>query len=290
MTTQSFDPERYKTGQQKEWDQVAEAWRKWWSTFEGGAQQVSKRLADLAGVKAGDRVLDISTGIGEPAATVAAIVGANGSVVATDHSPGMLAVAKQRLADLSIKNVELVQADTETMDLPENEFDAIVCRWGLMFLPDLGEALQRVLRSLKPGGKFATAVWSTPDKVSFAALPFGVAQQVLQPPPPPPPPDAPNMFKLGAPNAMETAFSAAGFASVEVETLTLQLQWSSAGDYRTFMTEIAPPIRALVADREPAVQDAFWEAILAAAKRTEQPDGSVLLPGDTILATGTKKA
>ena len=289
MSTQSFDGTRYKAGQQQEWDAVAEAWRKWWAFFEQGAQQVSDRLAVLAGIQPGQHVLDISTGIGEPAATLAPLVGAGGSIVATDQSPGMLAVAQARLADLGVDNVRLVQADTEALDFDEAEFDGIVCRWGLMFLPDLATSLQRVRRSLKPGGKFATAVWSTPDKVAFAALPFGVAQRVLEPPPPPPPPDAPNLFKLGAPGMIEAAMTAAGFADVTSEVRTLDFDVRSPEDYRDFMRDIAPPIRALVASRPPEVQEAFWSAILDAARSFTRPDGSLIMPSDTILVAGTRK-
>ena len=63
MTTQQFDPSKYKEGQRQDWDSVAEAWKKWWSFFERNMQQVSTKLCDMAGIELGDRVLDISTGM-----------------------------------------------------------------------------------------------------------------------------------------------------------------------------------------------------------------------------------
>ena len=173
MSTPQFDPQLYKVGQRQQWDAVAAAWKKWWAFFERSAQQVSDRLVDLAGVQHGQRVLDISTGIGEPAVTAAQRVGVEGHVVATDQSPGMLAVARERIAEQGIVNIQLVEADTEALDLPQESFDTIVCRWGLMFLQDLDEALRRIHRALKTGGKFATTVWATADKVPFASLSFG---------------------------------------------------------------------------------------------------------------------
>ena len=167
-------------------------------------QQVSTKLCDVAGIKPGDRVLDISTGIGEPAVTAARLVGPDGSVYATDQSPAMLRVARERVSELGLTKIEFVEADAEALELPEAEFDAAVCRWGLMFLPSPQDALRRIHRSLKPGAKFATSVWSTPDNVPFISLPMGIAQKVLQPPPPPPPQDAPNLFTLGAPGLIES--------------------------------------------------------------------------------------
>ena len=144
MTTQQFDPSKYKEGQRQDWDSVAEAWKKWWPYFERNMQQVSTKLCDVTGIKPGDRVLDISTGIGEPAITAAGLVGPEGSVYATDQSPAMLRVARERVSELGLTKIELVEADAEALELPEAEFDAAVCRWGLMFLPSPQDALRRI--------------------------------------------------------------------------------------------------------------------------------------------------
>ena len=288
MTTQQFDPSKYKEGQRQEWDSVAEAWKKWWPFSERNAQQLSTKLCDMAGIKLGDRVLDISTGIGEPAVTVAGLIGSQGSVYATDQSPAMLRVARERVSELGLNNIEFVEADTEALELPEAEFDAAVCRWGLMFLPNPHEALRKIHGSLKPGAKFATSVWSTPDKVPFISLPMGIAQKVLQPPPPPPPPDAPSLFKLGAPGLIESILEQSGFRDVAASVMTLTFESSSTEEYRGFLQDIAPPIRALISNRRPEEQEAYWKAFVEGVKGYASPDGSVKLPGDTIIVIGTK--
>ena len=94
MTT--LDSEQYKEAERQSWDSVANNWQKWWKTIERGAEKVSRRLIELAEVKPGSRVLDSATGIGEPAITAANRVGSNGHVLATDISPQMLSVAKQK--------------------------------------------------------------------------------------------------------------------------------------------------------------------------------------------------
>ena len=76
---------------------------------------------ELAGAQPGHRVLDVATGVGEPAVTSARMIGPNGYVVAVDQSPGMLAVAQERVAELGLRNVELVHVDSEVMSFPPAE-------------------------------------------------------------------------------------------------------------------------------------------------------------------------
>src|SRR5262249_2221359 len=93
-----------KQEQRLSWDESAAGRKKWWPNFEQAAQGVNARLVELARLKAGDRVLDIATGNGEPAVTAARMVGAGGWVVAVDQSPGMLAIGRERAAALGLRN------------------------------------------------------------------------------------------------------------------------------------------------------------------------------------------
>ena len=109
----------------QEWNSVAPAWQKWWKTIERGTEGVSRRLVELVEIKPGSRVLDIATGIGEPALTAANQVGKSGHVLATDISPQMLSFAKQRAISLGLQDViEFKEGDAETIDLPPSTFDA----------------------------------------------------------------------------------------------------------------------------------------------------------------------
>ena len=121
-------------------------------------KKISRRLIDLGEIKPGSRVLDIATGIGEPAITAANKVGSGGHVLPTDISPLMLSVAKQRAISLGLQNIiEFKEGDIETIDLPSSAFDAVLCRWGLMFLPDLKAGLSNIHQSLVEGGHLAAA-------------------------------------------------------------------------------------------------------------------------------------
>src|SRR5260370_12773668 len=157
MSDQNPDELKIKSQQKAAWDDGAEGWKRWWPTFERSAQLVNDRLVELAGVRAGNRVLDIATGSGEPALTCARAVGQSGPVVAVDMSPGMLAIARERIDAARLTNVDLVESDAESLSLDPNSFDAALCRWGLMFMPDLDGVVCAMHRALKPSGRFATA-------------------------------------------------------------------------------------------------------------------------------------
>ena len=145
---------------------VAEGWQKWWKTFEQHAKTVNERLVELAEIKQGDKVLDIATGIGEPAITAARKVGINGHVLATDISPQMLKIAKQRSISFGLQDiVEFKEIDAERIDidlqslLQLSSFNAVLCRWVLMFVPNLiTSTLTNIHKLLSSGGKVATAV------------------------------------------------------------------------------------------------------------------------------------
>jgi ubiquinone/menaquinone biosynthesis C-methylase UbiE len=122
----------------------------------------------------GSKVLDIATGIGEPAITAANQVG-NSGYVATDVSPQMLSLAKQRAVSLGLRDViKFKEGDVETIDLPSSTFDAVLCRWGLMFLPDLKAGLTNIYRSLIEGGQFAAAVWASPVQDTLIATTMNI--------------------------------------------------------------------------------------------------------------------
>jgi len=133
---------------------------------------VSEQLIESAGISHGQTVLDVATGIGEPALTIAKIVGQDGKVVGVDLSPEMLEVAKEEAASQGLTNVVDFQVvkDENLSLFSDNTFDSVVCRNGLMLMPDPVMALKAFLRVLKPLGKDSVTVWGTPEKSSIMSI------------------------------------------------------------------------------------------------------------------------
>lgn len=154
----------------------------------------SNRLVELAHIKPGDKVLDIATGIGEPAITGAKRVGSSGHVMATDISPQMLSIARQRAASMGLENImEFKKGDAETIELPASSFNAVLSL-GIDFFTKSSCCLSNIHRILISGGHLAAAVWATPDKVPFLGLAINTVRQETHAPTPPP--GTPGPFSL----------------------------------------------------------------------------------------------
>jgi enediyne biosynthesis protein CalE5 len=286
LSAQRFDPAQYKAGQRREWDQAAEAWKRWWPTLERTMKVVSDRLVELARVQEGQRVLDIATGIGEPAVTAARRVGPAGRVVATDISPHMLEIASERVAAEGLSNIEFVEADAEALDFPENSFDAVLCRFALMFLPDVNAVLQRVLKLLVPGGRFAAAVWGPAEKVPMTSVPMAVIRRELNLPAPEP--GTPGAFSLADPDLLKEIFVSAGFSAVHTERLMVSYEMASAEEFVSFRRDVAAHITVLVSSEPPERQKEIWRAVVDAMSPYVASDGKLRVENEAILIVGQR--
>jgi enediyne biosynthesis protein CalE5 len=284
MTIPTFDPDQYKAGQRKGWSDAAAGWRQWWQTIEAGLGPLSERLVELAEVEPGDRVLDIATGIGEPAVTAARRVGPEGRVLATDIAPGMLEIGRERAAELGLDNVEFMEADAEALELADQQFEAILCRNGLQFLADPGAALERIRAALVTDGRLAAAVWARSEQTPFVTLAVNTATKELELPPPAP--GTPGPLSLGDADDLEGRLHEAGFADVRGERMTVDVEFASPGEYAQFMRAVSAPLNRLLADKPGERQEEVWSAIARAAEAHAAADGLVSLPGELILAVG----
>lgn len=286
MSTQQFDPVKYKDGQRQEWDVAASSWQKWWELIEAAVQTVSDHMMELSDIGPGQRVLDIATGLGEPAVTAARRVGPSGRVIATDLSPQMLAAAQARVANLGLHNIDFRQMDAEALNLPEQSFDIIFSRFGLMFLPGLDAALKSMLKLLIPGGRLVAAVWGPPQKVPFASLPMQIAMQKLQIPPPPP--GMPGVFRLADANYVQQLLTQAGFTQVHIEPLTLTVEFASIEEYVQFQREIVPQFNMLLARYPVERQVEVLQAITEAARQFTTPSGVYHSENEVLLVVGRR--
>jgi ubiquinone/menaquinone biosynthesis C-methylase UbiE len=275
----------FRAQQQDAWDKAALGWREWWPVFEQGAQPLTDRLLDLAGVAEGQRVLDIATGIGEPAVSAALRVGLEGAVVGVDRSAGMLEVARDRAERRGLRNTTFLQLAAEDLNFPANSFDAGLCRWGLMFVDDVAGALEQVRRHLRPGGWLAVAVWAASPKVPLISLPLAVIARTLRLPPQPD--DA--SFTLANRHALAHTFGQAGFTKIHSETFTLTTTFPDAATYTRYLQAVSPNLTSLLSSLPPGQQSCLWQAVEEAARqRYISPDGMLRLPGEAICIAGQK--
>jgi SAM-dependent methyltransferase len=281
-----IDPAVFKAQQREQWSNVAQGWRRRWAAFEQGAQPLSDRMMNLAHVAPGQRVLDVATGIGEPAMTAARQVGPSGSVVAIDQAPQMLAVARERMQAAGIRTVEFVEGDAEAATLPLDSFDAVVCRWGLMFFHDPVGALARFRNSLVPRGWLAAAVWGEPSRVPMISLPFSVLSRELGQPPSLP--RGPSPFALSEPRRLEQVLRDAGFANVQSEPFPVTFEFASVDELLGHLGEVSAPIRMIMATSSPQDQAEFWKKLADAAVPFSDADGMIRLSNECLVAAGQR--
>ena len=266
-SSSSFDSEQFKIAQRQSWDSVAPGWKEWWQTVEVAAQKVSDRLVELAEVKPGQKVLDIATGIGEPAITAARKLASSGNnvdgtgyVLATDVSTQMLTIAKQRAATLGLQDIiQFKEADAEMLELSESSFDAVLSRWGLMFMPNLNNTLSRILRALVPGGRLACAVWAEASKVPFISFPLNIIMHELNVPPPPI--GAPGPFALADISILQNALSNTGFTDIKYERLNVTFEFPRVEDYINYTKDIGSTIKIMLSKESIERQEEVWDIV-----------------------------
>lgn len=251
----------------------AAAWRKWFHILEAGAQPLSDHMVALAGIGPGSRVLDIATGLGEPAVTAARRAAPDGHVLGIDLSPDMLAFARERAEKESLRNLEFREMDANALDLPTAAYDAVLSRWGLMFIPDLSGALTRMHACLAPGGRFVAAVWGPSETAPAVGLGDRIVRADLDMPPANE--GAMTPFALSDVDAFAKTVAAAGFSNVEGEWFDLEYLFDDAATFTQFRRERSGPLNQEIAHLPEARQNAAWAKVTEAAQAYAGSDGRV---------------
>lgn len=161
------------------YDEAAAYWAKWADPLAEQQAKVNQALLAVAGVKQGTQLLDLASGAGEPAVTAAAMVGPSGHVTATDISEPMVQALSQRMARLQLGNVSCRQADMEALPFGDASFDAVTCRYGLMYARDPAQAIAEAARAVRPGGRVAYMVWGPEAHNSVVFHGFRAANEFL---------------------------------------------------------------------------------------------------------------
>ena len=278
-----------KREQQKRWDASAAGIKKWLPVIQAGNQGVTDRMIELAGIKPGDHVLDIATGIGDPAIDVARILQKRGHVLAVDFSQQRLATARMRAKEQGMdKVIEFLESDIEDIDPPSSKFDAILCKWGLMFFPHLNHLLVRIHNALIPDrGVFVAALWSTPEKVPFMKIPVSVLDRLEVPPLS----SSVDPFRLSDVSVLSKMFREAVFQDVKIEGVPVVYQFDSAENYLDFAYETSSSLESRIATAYPdgQKQEEIRKAILEEAKSRVDSKNRLRLANETLLVAGRRR-
>lgn len=282
------DATTIKAQQKREWGDAAEAWRKNHDRLKEVSAPVTRLMLELAGVAPGHRVLDIACGSGIPAIPAAQMVGPAGFVLATDQAPEMVEVARGNSTKEGITNIEFRLVDGEELQVEPESFDAVTCRWGIMFMPEPVLCLRQAWQALKPNGRIAVAVWGPPERNPFIALPLMIARKYYTGPPLPNPTAPGSVFSFADKNRLQFVFEQAGFRDIHIDEMELPMSvFESGQEFWDYTREFIAPFRRILDQiPEDAVKKVEKEVVEAAPQGN--PDGKVSLNGNPILASATK--
>jgi SAM-dependent methyltransferase len=281
----AFDAEKYKQSTREQWQAAAEAWHRWNPLLEEWLGPATQRMLDLAGISRGDRVLDVAAGAGGQSIAAAVRVGPSGHVLATDIAPRILEYAVAEAERAGLRNIEVRATDGENPDVPDESFDAVISRVGLIYFPNRDNALKNLRRKLRPGGRIAAITYAAAEQNAFFALPVSIIRRRANLGPPAP--GQPGPFSLGAPGVIEDAFASAGFHDVRVERMPAPVRLPTAAECVRFERESFGALHQMLSGLDEAGRQAAWDEIATALRAFEGPRGFEG-PCELIVAIGVR--
>lgn len=260
--------DQLKESVRQEWSDPAtvDGWRRWFPKMLAQFHAGTDVLVQAASVEPGMHVLDLASGSGDPALTLAAAVGPTGRVTATDASSDMVTLGEENGRARGLTNLTFERADAHELPYPDQQFDRVTSKLGVMYFVDCGGALREIRRVLKPGGKVALLAWGPPDQSPYIQAGLGpiLARAQL----PPPPPDAPHPFRFARSGSLTAELEQAGFRRIQEATHVIPLAWpGEPEELWQHLYDIAAPFRPIVDGLAPDDREEAIGEVLAALRR-----------------------
>ncbi len=258
---------------------------KWKAKSAAMGRAATEALVEYASPKPGMQVLDLASGTGEPAISLASRVGPDGHVTALDLSADLLEIADTRARQRGLTNFSTRQADAHHLPFPDGSFDLATCRFGVMFFEDCEKALRELHRVLKPGARACFLAWGPFEQPYWSSTMGVVVKHVGGPTLET---DGPDPFRFAQPGSLSVALRNAGFRDVAEETKQVPWTWpGTVEEVWEYAQSVSAPFRSLL-QRIPAEK---WDKVNAdvhAAIRQYVEADSVKFGAVVVLASGTK--
>jgi ubiquinone/menaquinone biosynthesis C-methylase UbiE len=266
------------------WNKFSPGWKKWDADILAFMHPFADEIIQLLQPTGSQVILDIAAGTGEPGLSIAAML-TDGKVIMTDLAEDMLDIARENALKRDVKNVDFHVCDVSELPFADNTFDAVSCRMGFMFFPDMLLAAKEIHRVLKPGGRIATAVWGTAEKNFWVTATGNTINKNMQLPLPPP--DAPGMFRCAKSGLLTSLFKDAGFKNTAKKEVTGKLNCGSAERYWTMMTEIAAPFVSALSKADNVVKEIIKKEVCYLVSE-KYPGNNIVMEGTALIVYGEK--
>jgi ubiquinone/menaquinone biosynthesis C-methylase UbiE len=271
----------------KRWRTSAPFWEKHRNIIRGMFAPITQALIEDAEIGAQDSVLDVATGPGEPALSVAAVVGPDGKVVGVDAIHGMIAAARTEARRLRLKNAKFDVAFADDLPFAANTFDAVISRFGVMFFPSPVDGVREMLRVLKPGRKLAFAVWHFAERNPFHSALSRVMDRYVDSPPLEP--DALDAFRFAPRGKLLKVFSEAGVAAPSERLLQFKIEAAavSVEDFWNLRREMSEKLSEKFATLSEELKLKVTQEMLSSLAEYSTANG-MSFPAEVLLVSGSK--
>ncbi|MGZ8706059.1 MAG: class I SAM-dependent methyltransferase [Gaiellaceae bacterium] len=241
-----MDATEFRQRSRAVWEAMAQGWDSRHAYFEEIARPVTDLMLERLAPERRQTILDLAAGTGVAGFAAAGLVGGEGRVIVSDFAEQMVDAAARHAARLGLTNVECRVLDAEQLDVADGAVDGVICRWGYMLMADPAAAFRETRRVLRPGGRFAFAVFTGPDENPWGSLPAAVL--VERGHMPPPEAGAPGLFALAGRDRLSGLLAEAGFSQPRFEEVAFTWRFADADAFWTFLNEAAGAI-TIVLDR-----------------------------------------
>jgi ubiquinone/menaquinone biosynthesis C-methylase UbiE len=262
--------------------QASERWR-----IQSGlmGRDVTNAVVAEADVQPGMSVLDVASGTGEPAISIATQLNGTGHVVATDISADPLKIAAERAQQRGLTNIEFKPCDVHGLDFPDNSFDRITSRLGAMFFADIDKALSEIRRVLRPGGKVVLLTWGPMSQPYFETT-IGTLLRTI--PNSTLPPSGAKMFRFGDPEYLSSLMKKTGFHNISARIETLPWTWrGTAQDVWGYFQSVTVPFKPLMDSIPQDCRSEIDQAVIEAIEKYRNGD-QIVFTAKMVIAVGEK--
>lgn len=279
-----LQPDQIREQQRESWNKFSPGWKKWDNLFMDFLKPMGDEIIEQLNLENKSIVLDVAAGTGEPGLTIASKV-TGGKVFITDLSEDMLDIAEENAIRRGIINIETIACDVCDLPFLDDSFNAISCRFGFMFFPDMLLAAKEMVRVLKPGGRLATSVWNVPEKNFWITAAMGAIDKNIELPAPAP--GAPGMFRCASDGLMTGLFEEAGLKNISIKETNGTMKAKTAETYWNAMNDVAAPVVTALSRADGAMKEKIKREVVEAVHQ-RYPDRNILVESSALIISGEK--
>jgi SAM-dependent methyltransferase len=249
------------------WNSIADGWHAWIPNMRAWYAPATNLMLDLARLEVGSRVLDIAAGDCDQSMDAAKRVGPTGYVLAIDIAEELLELGGRFAREAGFQNIETRVMDGGNLDLPDDSFDAVICRFALMYFDDPGSGLRGMKRVLRPNGRVSVVVYGVNGSPEFSRAVSVVRQRIGIPQVQSP------AHSLGEEAVLHQSLAEGGFSEVEINVLDLPMRMTSAEGCVRYLQATSPTLKELTSSLSQGERKEVWDEVQEALTVFEGTQG-----------------